>query len=59
LDRHSSSNEDRFSSAAYLVLNGAELSGLEQLEEHLVALQFKTSNVNNKHGKQIYQNEKN
>jgi hypothetical protein len=56
---HTSSNEDRFSSAAYLVLNGAEVSGLEQLEEHLVVLQVKTSNINYKNGKHVYQNEKN
>jgi pantothenate kinase len=56
---HTSSNEDRFSSAAYLVLNGAEVSGLEQLEEHLVVLQVKTSNINYKNGMHVYQNEKN
>jgi hypothetical protein len=49
---HTSSNEDGFSSAAYLVLNGAEVSGLEQLEEHLVVLQVEN-------GKHVYQNEKN
>lgn len=56
---HTSSNEDRFSRAAYLVLNGAEVSGLEQLEEHLVALQVKTSGVNYKNRNHVYQSEKN